>query len=127
MVGKVLIVDDSDFDRRMIMRALTKNGLPIEIEAVESGPAALGQLKEFRPDLILLDIRMPGMDGFDVLRHLKNTQEWCDYPVIMLSGSSEDKDRKRAAECGADAYYVKPSSISAYSEIAKEIGITYFS
>lgn len=124
-MGKVLIVDDCDFDRLMISRALVKKRNNIEIYEADSGADALEKVTKLLPDLIVLDVRMPGMDGFEVLLELRRDPELSKRPVVMLSGSGDDKDKKMAASCGANAYFVKPSNVQSYYEIAERLSAEY--
>jgi len=124
-MGKILIVDDSDFDRLMIARALNKNIEDLVLFEFSNGQDALDQIIEVLPDLIVLDVRMPGMDGFEVLLSIRRNPDFKDRSVVMLSGSADAKDMKMAEECGANAYYVKPSNIQAYYDIAQEIQSQY--
>ncbi len=124
-MGKVLVVDDSDFDRLMIIKALEQNVQNVQVFEVGSGREALENLETLSPDVIVLDIRMPGMDGFQVLCALRKTPKVCKKPVIMLSGSADERDILQAEKCGASEYFVKPASITAYSEIAQTIHRKY--
>ena len=124
-MDKVLIVDDCDFDRLMISRALVKKQGNIEIYEAESGLDALEQVTKLSPDLILLDVRMPGMDGFEVLSELRRDPKLMHSPVVMLSGSCDLRDKEMAASCGANAYFVKPSNLKSYNDIAEQLSVDY--
>jgi DNA-binding response OmpR family regulator len=102
----VLIVDDHRDTCRLLARLLRAEGFdPV---TVESGQAALdyARLNQQTPALVLLDIMMPGMNGFDTLKRLRSTPAG-DVPVIMLTAISDDEHRQRAAELGAADYWVK--------------------
>ena len=94
--GRVLVVDDEADTRRLLRRALEKDGWVID--EAENGLVALALLEGARPDLILLDLVMPQMDGFEFLTEVRNHQEWQDIPVVVLSGQSlEPEQRERLA------------------------------
>jgi DNA-binding response OmpR family regulator len=102
---QVLVVED-DPDLRLLLRtALTDAGF--EVEETDSGPAALATLERWPVDLVLLDLSLPGLDGHEVLRQLR---DWSDVPVIMLSERQRETERIAALESGADDYVSKPFS-----------------
>ena len=100
---KVLIVDDDTNISELISLYLTKECF--ETMCVEDGEAALAAVKNFQPDIMLLDIMLPGMDGYQVCRELRKTS---NLPVIMLSAKGEVFDKVLGLELGADDYIIKP-------------------
>ena len=102
----VLIVDDEPEIADALAWRLEQAGF--EVTVVKDGHAALRAVTERQPDLILLDLVLPGMSGIDVLREIRRTSE--DVPVILVSGRSEEADRVVALEIGADDFVVKPFS-----------------
>jgi DNA-binding response OmpR family regulator len=93
----------------MLLRArLEREGFELSIH--ENGSEALRAIQARRPDLVLLDVRMPGMDGFDVLSTLRADPERQDVPVIMITALGRESDLVRGFELGADDYMVKPFS-----------------
>ncbi len=102
---KILIVDDEERIVRFIRMNLEHDGF-IVADAF-SGKEAISKLRDFNPDLILLDVMMPDMDGFEVLETLR---EFTNVPVIMLTAKGEEDDRVRGLELGADDYITKPFS-----------------
>jgi CheY-like chemotaxis protein len=106
-VSLILIVDDHRDTCRVLTRLVRSLGW--EAEAVESGPAALKFVlgAPVRPALILLDVMMPGTDGFETLRQLRATTGDAGLPVVMMSAASDDESRDRAAQLGAVEYWVK--------------------
>ncbi len=102
---RILVVDDEDRMRRFIRLNLEYDGFEV-IEAA-NGREALDQVREGLPDLVLLDVMMPELDGFEVLRILRETSE---VPVIMLTAKGEEEDIVRGLELGADDYITKPFS-----------------
>src|SRR3954468_7957044 len=103
---KILVVDDESECRTLVAEVLTAEGY--EVRAADGGPLALASLAVNRPDLILLDIRMPGMDGFEVCRRIKENVETRDVPLIFLSASNEVSERVKGLQLGALDYVSKP-------------------
>jgi len=103
---KVLIIDDSPDARAIAEARLKKEGL--EIFGAPDGDAGLKSAAVHKPDLILLDVDMPGMSGFDVCCAVKADPELCMIPVIFLTGSCSDKDKVKGLDLGAVDYITKP-------------------
>lgn len=104
--GKVLVVDDEPRNSETLVQALTPLGF--EVWQALDGPTALLLAKEHLPDVILLDIRMPGMDGFEVCRRLKADSETQLLPVVFLTGLHSREARLQALEVGATDFLAKP-------------------
>lgn len=102
----ILVVDDSPINVRLLETALSKEGY--DVLTAENGPAARDIAATSRPDLILLDIMMPGEDGFAVIRFLKNNTTTTSIPVIFLTGVSEIESKIEGFELGAVDYILKP-------------------
>lgn len=102
---RVLVVDDAPMVRAMLSDTLIEAG--VEVQTADDGPAALALLDQGAPDLVLSDIDMPQMSGFDLVRHIR--LRFRSLPIVMLSARSSDDDRRRATAAGADAYLVKSS------------------
>ena len=102
----VMIVDDDDFQRRMLGRMLSSAEL--EVVQAGSGMEALAILRRLRPDLILMDVRIPDIDGIELTRRLKSGSEHRDVPIVMITGQSERKVIVDSREAGADDFVVKP-------------------
>ncbi len=103
---KVLVIDDDQIITMQVVEIITQAGLNVITAA--NGRLGLESAKKERPDLILLDRRMPEMDGNETLIHLKNTEETKDIPVIMLTGDDRATDIATSFELGASDYIVKP-------------------
>ncbi len=101
----VLVVDDEPMVREVVARYLELDGLRVEQAA--DGTAAAEWLSHHRPDLVVLDIMLPGMDGLSILRQLRTAG---DVPVILLTARADEIDRVLGLELGADDYVVKPFS-----------------
>ncbi|MGH7506983.1 MAG: response regulator [Longimicrobiales bacterium] len=106
---RVLVVDDEPYIGRIIQLKLESG--PYDVALVADGRSALDLLRtDDRVDLILLDIMMPHMSGFDVLAELRRLPHRTDTPVIMLTAKGQETDRERAAELGASDFLTKPFS-----------------
>lgn len=108
MTGKILIVDDEENIRQLVKFNLEKEGFST-IE-VDNGLDCLEIIKKDKPDLIILDIMLPGKDGLDVCRKLKTQPETAGIPIIMLTARAEEIDTILGLEMGADDYMAKPFS-----------------
>lgn len=105
---KILIIEDEFPMRYLIEHQLKQNGF--EVNLAKDGPTGLKAIDLDKPDLVLLDVMMPGMDGFDVCTAIKNNPETADIPVIFVTASEVDEYRRRAYDVGAAEYMTKPFS-----------------
>jgi PAS domain S-box-containing protein len=112
---RVLVVDDNR-DAASSMGLLLKF-LGAEVEVANSGPAALSAVASYRPAVVLLDLGMPDMDGYEVARRIRERPEFDDVTLIALTGWGQDEDRRRAHEAGFDHHLVKPADISSLQEL----------
>jgi len=124
LARKLIVVDDDPVDVRFVMRAFSDAGSTIEITHVTDADMASDRLATEAFDYILLDINMPGTNGMELLKRLRGNARTAVTPVIMLSSSSNTADVNRAYENGANAYAVKPSTLSGYRDFAE--GFTRF-
>ncbi len=106
---RVLMIDDSDLDRRWLRARLAEDAM--ELVEAEDGAAGLDLCRSDPPDLILLDLSLPGCDGFEILRRLKNDRRTYPIPVIVLSGACDTQDKARGLDLGAVDYVTKPFDI----------------
>lgn len=104
--GRILVVDDEPQIRRALRTALQAHGF--EVEVAEDGEAGLVAISSWSPDAVVLDLVMPGRDGFDVLRE---TRLWSQVPIIVLSARGQEQDKVAALDLGADDYLTKPFGI----------------
>lgn len=128
----VLLVEDNPDDRELAMLAFEEVGLLESVVTCEDAEHALEQLDGWeqeasdgrcrhRPDLILLDIKLPGSDGFHVLQAVRANPFTRFVPVIMLSSSSEESDMIKSYQLGANGYVRKPVNFERFVEVAGEI------
>lgn len=108
MSAHILVVDDSVVARRVIVQILEYAGY--EVTGVTNGTEALAVLEGEPVDLAILDIAMPDIDGFTLLRRVRERPAYADMPVIMLTASGRDEDVRTAREMGANSFLTKPSS-----------------
>jgi DNA-binding response OmpR family regulator len=106
MGNKILLVED---EKNIILGVRTcLDAVGYNVEIVEDGEEALNAVNREHPDLILLDLLLPKLDGFEVLKVLKGDPETSKIPVIVLTAKAEEEDRQRALDLGADNYMTKP-------------------
>lgn len=114
----VLVIDDSERCIEFISLALRAQG-GVEVLSETVPTRAVARVREENPGLILLDVKMPEVDGFDVLKQLR--REGRTQPIVMLSGSARQADVDRAYALGCNGYVEKPSTLSDYREVANAI------
>ncbi|ERN40962.1 response regulator receiver protein [Rubidibacter lacunae KORDI 51-2] len=107
-MSTVLVVEDSLTQRQMISDILKDSELQTAVESVSDGVEALERIQESRPDIVVLDIVMPRMNGYEVCRQIKTDPETQGVPVVMCSSKGEEFDRYWGIKQGADAYISKP-------------------
>ena len=106
---RILIADDRAVSRELVREALESCGYDI-VEAGD-GLEAVSRTRETRPDLILLDLQMPNLDGIGAVRQLRSDPEFADTPVIALTASAMQSDREKALAAGFTCYIAKPISL----------------
>ena len=131
VIKRILIVDDSPKDVELAIAALTEKNLANEVDVAEDGEEALdylykrGKFADYHkenPVVILLDIKMPKMNGIEVLAHIRSEPRFKYIPVIMVTSSREDKDLLECYRLGANSYVVKPVDIIQFIESIKAVG-----
>lgn len=105
MIKRLLIADDDILFLDLLTLEFEKRNSPFEIITADSGQSTIKQLTERKPDLLILDLRMPNIDGFKVLEHVQ--QEQLTIPVIIVTHFHDDEHKRRSAEFGVKGYYVK--------------------
>lgn len=103
---RILLVEDNDANRRLLSDFLSFCGY--RVHSVATGTDFFAALTEFHPSLILLDLKLPGVDGFTLLEQLKHSVEWQHIPVIVISAFAFKADQQRAISLGASQYLIKP-------------------
>ena len=105
--ARVMVVDDNRVNRHLLLALLERGGIH-QVEMAEDGIDALSRMNSFRPDLILLDLMMPNLDGFEMCRRLRADPVWKDLPVLVQSSLNRAEDRAKAFAAGATDYVTKP-------------------
>ncbi len=131
-VVDILLVEDNPQDAELTLRALKKRNLANHIIVVEDGVEALDfifargkftQREIFQfPKVILLDLKLPKMNGLEVLRAIKSQPKTDSIPVVVVTSSAEDPDIKAAYELGVNSYVVKPVDFDQFSEVMSNLG-----
>lgn len=129
----ILLVEDSPDDQALTARALKKNNIHNRLVIANDGAEALEFLlgagpdpqssKPLIPDLVLLDLHLPKVDGFEVLRRLRTDDRTRLLPVVILTSSNEDKDRINGYGLGANSYVRKPVDFGEFMDAVKQLGL----
>jgi CheY-like chemotaxis protein len=114
---KVLVVDDNEDNANIIRDYLEARGYPITV--AYNGDEAMAQFEESKPSLVLLDVMMPGMDGWQVCRQIKASPSARDVRVIMVTALQDWMDKRQAIETGADDYVEKPFELSKLAAVVE--------
>ena len=120
--GRILVVDDEIYIVHILEFSLTMEGYTVI--TASNGEEALQAIERERPDLVVLDIMMPKLDGYEVCRRLRENEEFRALPVILLSAKGRAIDREAGLAAGADAYITKPFSPRKLLEKIKELSVT---
>lgn len=124
--ARILLVEDNIHDAELAIRALTKNNLANSLLHVEDGQEALDYLfndENEMPSLILLDLKMPRIDGLQVLRALKEHALKKVIPVVVLTSSKEERDIVESYKLGVNAYIVKPVDFDQFVKAVAQLGL----
>jgi len=132
-IVEVLLVEDDASDAELTMSALAKIDVVCHVERVGDGAEALdyvfaqgaytGRSRTTTPDVVLLDLKLPKVDGLEVLRRIKSDPRTVNIPVIVLTCSAEDRDLAEAYRLGANSYVVKPVDFDQFSEAVQRLGL----
>lgn len=128
----ILLAEDNPNDVELTLAALSENNLANRVEIAKDGVEVIDYLqsegkykhrKKGNPAVILLDIKMPRMDGIEVLEHIRKEPSLKMIPVVMLTSSREEPDLKRCYELGVNAYVVKPVDFKEFMDAVKQLGV----
>ena len=130
---QILLVEDSESDAEMTINALKKNNLANKLLHLKDGAAALdyifaegeyiGRNMEDQPKLILLDVKMPKVNGLEVLEKIRANERTKSIPVVMLTSSKEDPDIKMCYELGVNSYVIKPVEFDDFHKAISSLGL----
>ena len=108
----ILYIEDNVMNRTLVKRVLEHRGFRV-LEA-DDGPAGIVVAREMKPDLILMDLNIPGTDGYETTRRIKSDSELCSIPVIALTAYAMRGDREKALAAGCDGHITKPIDVSTF-------------
>jgi CheY-like chemotaxis protein len=129
---RILLVEDSLNDIELILTSLAENNLGNEVVVVRDGEEALDYIyrrgvfrlrREGNPVVVMLDLKLPKVDGFEVLGRLKSDPSLRVIPVVVLTSSREERDLARCYELGTNAYVVKPIDFHEFVDVIKNLGL----
>ena len=129
---RILLAEDSPHDAELTIEALSENHLTNTIDHVRDGAEALDYLyrrgafskrEKGNPSVILLDLKMPKVDGLEVLRQIRGDAQMKAIPVVIMTSSREEQDLVRSYELGVNAYVVKPVEFGGFVEAVKQVGV----
>lgn len=129
----ILLVEDNPDDEALTLRALKKNNISNEVVVAHDGAEALeylfgegmyaGRNTQVMPQVILLDLKLPKVDGFDVLRTMRADERTKRLPVVILTSSNEEQDRISGYDLGANSYVRKPVEFASFLDAVKQLGL----
>jgi two-component system response regulator len=128
---EILLVEDNPLDAELSMRALKNGGLANKLLWVKDGQQALDYLfrqgdfarrQDNSPRLVLLDLKMPRVDGIEVLKAIKADERTRRIPVVVMTSSQEERDVAKTYDLGVNSYIVKPVDFNAFADIARQSG-----
>jgi CheY-like chemotaxis protein len=131
-MGKILLVEDNVREVELVLAALAKNNLANEVVVARDGGEALDYLHrrgEFHsrppdnPVVVFLDLKMPKVDGLEVLRQMKSDDELKTIPTVILTSSREEADLARSYQLGANSYVVKPVDFQQFADTIRQLGM----
>jgi two-component system, cell cycle response regulator DivK len=109
-MAKILLIEDNEMNRDMLSRRLVKRGH--EITTAFDAPAGIASATATRPDLILMDISLPGMDGWEATKVLRSQAETASIPIIALTAYAMESDRQRSVDVGCNDFDTKPVDLA---------------
>lgn len=131
--GAILLVEDNPKDEALTLRALKKNGIANEVTVARDGAEALDYLftagahRDWNggelPAVVLLDLKLPKIDGLDVLKRIRGSEKTKLLPVVILTSSNEEQDRLRGYALGANSYVRKPVEFHEFADAVRQLGL----
>jgi two-component system response regulator len=132
-IVEILLIEDNPYEAELAIRSLRKYNFANNLHHIDDGAEALDYIFErgkyestsarVKPKLILLDIKLPKVDGIEILRQLKANEKTKTIPVVILTSSKENQDIKACYDLGANSYIVKPVDFDSFSKAVAELGM----
>ncbi len=119
----ILLVEDNPDDETLTRRALAKNNIQNEVRVTRDGAEALELLQTVTPELVLLDLKLPKVDGLEVLRRIRADERTRLLPVVILTSSKEERDLVAGYGLGANSYIRKPVDFAQFVEPVRQLGL----
>jgi two-component system alkaline phosphatase synthesis response regulator PhoP len=119
MAKKIMVVDDEPYIARVIKFKLEQEGYTVI--SANDGQSGLQKIKEEKPDLVLLDVMMPGLSGYEVCQKIKEDADLAGIPVVILTAKGQERDREQGMTMGASDYITKPFSPNRLLELVKSM------
>jgi len=119
MAKKIMVVDDEPYIARVIKFKLEQEGYTVI--SANDGQSGLQKIKEEKPDMVLLDVMMPGLSGYEVCQKIKEDAELAGIPVVILTAKGQERDREQGLTMGASDYITKPFSPNRLLELVKNM------
>ncbi|MEQ8737687.1 MAG: response regulator [Hoeflea sp.] len=116
---RIMVVEDNDLNRKLFCDVLKANGF--EVEPVADGEKVIETARATSPDLIIMDIQLPGISGIELIEAARRDTDLCEIPVLAVTASAARGDEDRIRAAGASGYLAKPVSISPFMNAVKEL------
>lgn len=130
---EIILIEDNPHDAELVLRALKKHGLTNKLQLLQDGAEALdfifatgayaGRDLNHRPKLILLDLKLPKVDGLEILRRIKKDERTKSIPVVVMTSSQEEKDIVESYSLGVNSYIVKPVDFDKFVQSVADLGL----
>jgi two-component system cell cycle response regulator DivK len=118
-VRRILLIEGNDLNRQLLSEHLGYLGY--EVVSLASGTHCFESLNQFRPQLILLNVKLPETEGYALLQEIQQRSDWQRVPIFVISALTSSADRQRALALGASQYFVKPIHLKALSQAIREL------
>jgi CheY-like chemotaxis protein len=130
---EILLIEDNPYEAELTMRSLKRSNLANKLKHIDDGAEAIdfifstgkyaGRTTPFNPKLILLDLKLPKVDGLEILRRLKAQDSTATIPVVVLTSSKEEKDIIESYRLGVNSYIVKPVQFESFTKAVNDVGL----